>query len=63
MHCHGADISLGDKGNINLDMDVFNIFNKSTLLHVREQLRLGTTGKVTDLLYPRTVRLGLRYSF
>ncbi len=56
-------VSLGDKGNINLDMDVFNIFNKSTPLHLREQLRLSSTGMVTDLMYPRTVRLGLRYSF
>ncbi len=62
-------ISLGDKGNINLDLDVFNVLNKSTPLNVKQRAfsatdaRRFTTGQVDDLLYPRTVRFGLRYSF
>ncbi len=56
-------ISLGDKGNVSLDLDVFNIFNKNTPLHVSERLQTDVTNQVQDLMYPRVVRLGLRYSF
>ncbi|MEW6366875.1 MAG: hypothetical protein AB1714_19785 [Acidobacteriota bacterium] len=56
-------ISLGDKGNINLDLDVFNIMNKSTVLHVQEALNASSVDEVQDLMYPRTVRFGIRYSF
>ncbi len=56
-------LSLGDKGNVSLDLDVFNIFNKNTPLHISERLQTDVTNQVQDLLYPRVVRLGLRYSF
>ncbi|MEW6363729.1 MAG: TonB-dependent receptor [Acidobacteriota bacterium] len=56
-------ISLGDKGNINLDLDIFNILNKSTVLHVQESLSSSSLDMIQDLMYPRTVRFGLRYSF
>ncbi|MEW6364702.1 MAG: carboxypeptidase regulatory-like domain-containing protein [Acidobacteriota bacterium] len=56
-------VSLGDKGNINLDLDIFNILNKSSVLHVQESLSSSSLDQVQDLMYPRTVRLGLRYSF
>ncbi|MBI2838691.1 MAG: carboxypeptidase regulatory-like domain-containing protein [Acidobacteria bacterium] len=62
-------ISLADRGIINLDLDVFNALNRNTPLNVLQRAfsatdpRRSLTGQVTDLLYPRTVRLGLRYSF
>ncbi|MEW6365932.1 MAG: TonB-dependent receptor [Acidobacteriota bacterium] len=56
-------ISLGDKGNVNLDLDIFNILNTNTVLHVQESLSASSVDEVQDLMYPRTVRLGIRYSF
>jgi len=56
-------ISLGDKGNVSLDLDVFNLFNKNTPLHVFERLKRTNTNEVQDLMYPRIVRFGVRYSF
>ncbi len=57
------EVSLGDKSTLNPDMDVFNLFNKNTPLHVEEALDSGVASRVGDLMYPRTCRLGLRYSF
>ncbi len=57
------EVSLGDKGNVNLDLDIFNILNKNTPLYISERLKRTTTNEVQDLMYPRVVRMGLRYSF
>jgi len=56
-------ISLGGKGQINLDLDVFNVLNSNTPLHVHERVKRTNTNEVTDLMDPRLVRLGVRYSF
>jgi len=56
-------ISLGDKGTVSLDLDIFNLFNKNTPLHAEERLERSSTNEVQDLMYPRIVRLGVRFNF
>lgn len=62
-------VSLGDHGNLKLELDVFNLFNRNTPLGVYDRAysqpdpRSFLTGQVRDLMYPRVVRLGARYSF
>ncbi|MEW6366522.1 MAG: carboxypeptidase regulatory-like domain-containing protein [Acidobacteriota bacterium] len=56
-------ISLGEKGNVSLDLDVFNVLNKNTPLAIAERLDSSSANQVQDLMYPRVVRFGVRYSF
>jgi len=56
-------VSLGDKGNVSLDLDVFNILNRNTPLYIQERLKRSNTNQVQDLMYPRIVRFGVRYQF
>lgn len=56
-------VSFAEKGNLMLDLDVFNILNKNTPLHVQETLAIPDSNQVQDLMYPRTVRFGIRYTF
>jgi outer membrane receptor protein involved in Fe transport len=56
-------VSLGDKGSLSLDLDVFNLLNRHIPLHVGQDVGTNNTDMIDDVMYPRTVRLGLRYSF
>ena len=49
--------------HINLDVDIFNAFNSSTVLGRQYNLRLGTGDDVLEIMNPRVLRLGLRFNF
>lgn len=54
------------RANAILDLDVFNVFNNSTVLGRTYDLRLtGATGfnKVLEIMNPRLLRLGARFTF
>jgi Carboxypeptidase regulatory-like domain/TonB-dependent Receptor Plug Domain len=54
------------RANIMLDLDVFNIFNNSTVLGRQYDIRrTGATGfnKVLEIMNPRILRLGARINF
>jgi len=54
------------RANILLDLDVFNVFNKATVLGQQYDLRLtGPTGfnKVLEIMNPRILRVGARFNF
>ncbi len=49
--------------HINLDFDIFNAFNASTVLGRQYNLRLGTGDDVLEIMNPRVLRLGVRFNF
>jgi hypothetical protein len=49
-----------DKVNINIDVDVFNLFNNATVLGKVFDVRLTTFNQVREIMNPRIVRLGIR---
>jgi len=54
------------RSTLNLDLDIFNITNSATVLGRQFDARLtGTTGfnKTLEIMNPRIVRLGARFSF
>ncbi|MBA2301121.1 MAG: hypothetical protein H0W08_00640 [Acidobacteria bacterium] len=48
---------------VNLDFDVFNALNASTVLGRQYDLRLSTANNVQEIMNPRVLRLGARFSF
>ena len=48
---------------LNLDFDVFNSLNSSTVLGRQYDLRLGTANNVLEIMNPRVLRLGVRFNF
>jgi hypothetical protein len=52
--------------NLNIDLDLFNLFNSGTVLGRQYDLRLtGATGfdQVLEIMNPRIARVGLRFNF
>jgi hypothetical protein len=52
-----------DRVRLNLDFDVFNALNSSTVLGRQYDLRLSTADNVLEIMNPRVLRLGARFSF
>lgn len=48
---------------LNLDFDVFNALNSSTVLGRQYDLGLSTADNVLEIMNPRVLRLGARFSF
>ncbi|HJR60000.1 MAG TPA: TonB-dependent receptor [Vicinamibacterales bacterium] len=48
---------------LNLDFDVFNALNSSTVLGRQYDLSLPTANNVLEIMNPRVLRLGARFSF
>ena len=48
---------------LNLDFDLFNALNASTVLGRQYDLRLSTADDVLEIMNPRVLRLGARFSF
>lgn len=48
---------------LNLDFDVFNALNSATVLGRQYDLRLTTANNVLEIMNPRVLRLGARFSF
>jgi hypothetical protein len=47
----------------NIDLDLFNVFNSSTVLGRQYDLRVGTANNVLEIMNPRVLRLGARFNF
>jgi len=52
-----------DRVRFNLDIDVFNALNSSTILGRQYDLRVSTANNVLEIMNPRVLRLGLRFGF
>jgi hypothetical protein len=52
-----------DRARLNLDVDVFNALNTNTVLGRQYDLRLPTANNVLEIMNPRVLRLGARFSF
>ncbi len=48
---------------LNLDLDVFNVTNAATVLGRQYDLRVTTADTVREIMNPRILRLGVRFSF
>jgi hypothetical protein len=47
----------------NLDLDIFNLFNSATVLGRQYNLRVTAADNVLEIMNPRVIRLGARFSF
>jgi hypothetical protein len=52
-----------NRARVNLDFDIFNALNTSTVLGRQYDLRLATANNVLEIMNPRVLRLGARFSF
>lgn len=52
-----------DRVRMNLDVDIFNALNASTVLGRQYNLRVTTANNVLEIMNPRVLRLGLRIGF
>jgi hypothetical protein len=52
-----------NRARFNLDFDVFNLLNRSTVLGRQYNLRLSTADQVQEIMNPRVLRVGLRFGF
>jgi hypothetical protein len=48
---------------INLDLDIFNLFNSATVLGRQYDLRVTNADQVLEIMNPRVFRLGARFNF
>ena len=51
------------KFNVNLDFDVFNLFNANTILGRDYDLSSDSFDQVLEIVNPRIIRFGARVSF
>jgi hypothetical protein len=58
----GKEIAIR-RARINVDLDVFNVLNQSTVLGREYNFRLTTFDTVREIMNPRVLRLGLRFGF
>ncbi|MEK6631658.1 MAG: hypothetical protein AABY89_13080, partial [Acidobacteriota bacterium] len=62
----GKMLRFGNRVTMNIDFDIFNLFNASTVLGRQYDFRLtGVTGfnKVLEIMNPRIMRIGARVGF
>ena len=52
-----------NRARFNIDVDIFNLLNQSTVLGREYDLRLTTFDNVKEIMNPRVLRLGLRFGF
>jgi hypothetical protein len=58
----GKEIAIR-RARINVDLDLFNVLNQSTVLGREYDFRLTTFDTVREIMNPRVLRLGLRFGF
>ena len=51
------------RATIAVDLDMFNLFNNATVLGRQYDLRVTTANKVLEIMNPRILRLGARFTF
>jgi hypothetical protein len=52
-----------ERASFNVDLDVFNALNASTVLGREYNLRLNAANQVREIMNPRVLRLGFRVNF
>jgi hypothetical protein len=52
-----------DRYRINLDLDIFNVFNTNTVLARQYNLGVTSGNSVLEIMNPRVLRLGARFNF
>ena len=55
--------ALPNAGKLNVSVDVFNLFNTNTTLRIERRANTFQFGEPVEIVAPRIIRLGLRYSF
>ncbi len=58
----GKELQFG-RTKFNVDLDLFNALNSSTVLGRQYDLRVTTANNVLEIMNPRVLRLGLRFNF
>jgi hypothetical protein len=58
----GKELQFG-RAKLNVDLDLFNLMNSSTVLGRQFDLRVTTANNVQEIMNPRVLRLGLRFNF
>ena len=59
----GKEFAFATRYRFNIDLDIFNLFNTSTVLGRQYDLRVSTADNVQEIMNPRVLRLGLRFNF
>jgi hypothetical protein len=57
------NIKLAGHASLQVTADLFNAFNRGTILGRNRQANSGAFGSPTDVLAPRILRIGLRFNF
>ena len=57
------NIKLGGRSSVQVTADLFNAFNSGTILARNRLATAGAFHSPTDVLAPRILRIGLRFSF
>ena len=52
-----------NRARFNLDLDIFNLLNRSTVLGKQYDLRVTTADQVQEIMNPRVLRVGVRFGF
>jgi hypothetical protein len=58
----GKELQFG-RTKFNVDLDMFNLMNSSTVLGRQFDLRVTTANNVQEIMNPRVLRLGVRFNF
>jgi hypothetical protein len=58
----GKEFTFG-RARFNVDLDVFNVLNTSTVLLRQYDLRVTTADNVLEIMNPRVLRVGVRFNF
>ena len=59
----GKEFAFATRYRFNIDLDIFNLLNASTVLGRQYDLRVSTADNVQEIMNPRVLRLGLRFNF
>jgi hypothetical protein len=59
----GKEFAFSNRFRVNLDVDIFNVLNSSTVLGRQYNLTATTANNVLEIMNPRILRLGARFSF
>jgi hypothetical protein len=56
-------LNLGSSGKVNLSLDIFNLFNINTVLRQERRVNVFQFTEPSEIVAPRILRIGVRYSF
>jgi hypothetical protein len=56
-------LNLGSSGKVNLSLDIFNLFNINTPLRIERRVNVFQFKEPGEIVAPRIIRIGARYTF